>query len=707
MRGDDWSGILNNQISPKKSDAYKSSEEDIYTISKVNKFLKYSDNDRENSENIKSEKIDKMNYEKNREDDTIIESIEERKLSKIRYDIMQGRPSLKIKLNNFEIDCLLDTGARVNVISKDILKYIKEVKIESSMERLRCANESKLETVGKAKILTKIGERSEWVEFIVVEKITPAVIGGIELQLKFNIKLEMTKKIDEKVANYVCEIEAKFGKQTSNDERFKKAYEIFKLKKNSELYKIVEENKEIFMADNWDIGCTKLMKHTIITKGEPINIKPRRQPVNLEKKIEEAIHNLWTNDIIRKCNSPWNTPLVCVWKKEKQDIRLCLDFRQLNKVTERQAFPMPNVEEMLDTLHGTKYFSSIDLGNAYYQVELEKDSQEKTAFSTKSGQFCFNRMPFGIAAAPGTFQELMTKVLGNMKGNGAVVYLDDILIYSETLEEHFKRLNAVFKKISKAGLRINPDKCQLLKKEVKFLGHIINENGIKTDPKKIEAIQTFERPKCIKNLRSFLGICNYYRRFIKGYAIKSRVLESLCGKDKAKLIWTEQCDQAFLEMKEALTKSPILVFPDFTKDFILDTDASFDTIGAVLSQKDNNGHERVIAYGSHGMNEHERGYCITRKELLAIYYFCQHFNHYLYGRRFTLRTDHKAITFMLTTKKPITAQFQTWINYLSSLDIDIQFRKGETHANADTLSRNTCGTCTQCLTEHENPKMVE
>ena len=170
------------------------------------------------------------------------------------------------------------------------------------------------------------------------------------------------------------------------------------------------------------------------------------------------------------------------------------------------------------------------------------------------------------------------------------------------------------------------------------------------------------------------------------------------------MIWTDNCDKAFKEMKDALTEAPILAFPDFRKEFILDTDASFDAIGAVLSQEDDEGKEHVIAYGSHAMSSFERGYCITRKELLAIYYFCQHYNHYLYGRRFRLRTDHKAITFMLKTKNPITAQFQTWINYLSSLDIKMEFRKGINHGNADMLSRSTCDTCTQCLTQHEDPK---
>ena len=363
---------------------------------------------------------------------------------------------------------------------------------------------------------------------------------------------------------------------------------------------------------------------------------------------------------------------------------------------------MPSISELLDKLEGAKYFSSIDLGNAYYQVELDEESKEKTAFSTKTGQYCFNRMPFGIAAAPGTFQELMNKVLEKMEN--AIVYLDDILIFTESKEKHYERVEEVLERIVKAGLRINPKKCHILREEIKFLGHIINKNGIQTDPAKLEAIRTFERPKCIKNLRSFLGICNYYRKFIKEYSSKAKMLEGLCGSNNKKLVWTPKCETAFEEMKEALTSTPVLGFPNLKKEFILDTDASFDTIGAVLSQRDENGQEKVIAYGSHTMSSHEIGYCITRKELLAIYYFCQHFNHYLYGKRFTLKNRPQSHNIHDNNKKPITSQFQTWINYLSSLDINLLYRKGVEHTNADMLSRNKCGTCTQCLMEHEDAK---
>lgn len=191
-----------------------------------------------------------------------------------------------------------------------------------------------------------------------------------------------------------------------------------------------------------------------------------------------------------------------------------------------------------------------------------------------------------------------------------------------------------------------------------------------------------EIPKCVKQLRSFLGLCNYYRRFIKDYSQLSNPLEKLCSSSLKSLIFTEECNEKFYALKQKLMTSPVLSFPDYHKKFILDTDASFDCISAVLSQLDDNGNERVVSYGSHSLNKHELGYCVTRKELLAIFYFVNNFKHYLYGRRFIVRTDHKAITFMVKTKKPLTAQFQNWIGFLSGLDIEFVYRKGEKHNNA-------------------------
>ena len=605
---------------------------------------------------------------------------------KINYNVMGGRPSVCVEINKNKYECMLDTGAKISVLEFDLTKSMGKLKVNETKMDIRCANGSKIPIMGKTIINVKLGNIMKEIEFYVTKGVIPRMIGGINLLNEFDIRLKISESINSHEELAIIEID-KSDKTIDNEILF-----------------VIKEYDVIFMKHKWDVGKTELLKHEIKTMGDPIVINPRRQPVHMLNKIEENIKEMEINGIIKKCESPWNSPLVCIKKKNTEDIRICLDFRALNLITERPIFPIPSIEEMLDVLNGSKYFTTLDLGNAYYQVELDEESKIKTAFSTKFEQYCFNRMPFGIAAAPATFQKLMNKVLGELNWKEAVVYLDDILIFAKTKEEHIKRLRNVFQRIKESGLKLKKEKCQFLKKETKFLGHIINQDGIRTEDSKILAIKNYDRPKCIKQLRSFLGLTNYYRKFIENYTKYSKNLEKLCGSNQKKLVWTDECEIAFQSLKNSLISTPILAYPDFSKQFILDTDASFDRIGAVLSQKDSSGNEKVIAYGSKAMNAHELGYCITRKELLAIYYFTQHFKHYLYGKRFCIRTDHKAITFMLKTKKPITPQFQTWINHLSSMDIKLEYRKGELHNNADALSRNNCDTCVQCQTIHEEPK---
>ena len=457
------------------------------------------------------------------------------------------------------------------------------------------------------------------------------------------------------------------------------------------------------MASKFDLGFTKLVRHEMVTKGGPVMQLPRRQPMHMEKKIEELLKDLIKANVIRKCTSAWNAPLVIVGKKDGS-IRMCVDFRGLNNITEKESFPMPNTRFLLDCLADAKYFSSIDLGQAYYQVELDPAKQELTAFSTREGQYCFNRLPFGLSTAPATFQRLMHVLLEGLLFKGVVVYLDDILIYGKNIEEHNQRLSEVFKRIRDAGLKINPEKCEFAKKELQFLGHTINEKGIQTNRKKIEEIEKAIPPTCSKQLRSFLGLTNYYRRFIKDYAkIAAPLYAATTGCEKD-ISWSKACDESFRMLKDKLCEAPILDYPRENRQFVLDTDASFGAIGAVLSQVKEGDEETVIAYGSRHLTMHEKGYCVTRKELLAIHEYVSYFKEYLYGKKFIIRTDHKALVFMNTTKKAISPQFQTWLANLSEYDYELKYRKGEDHSNADGLSRINGTLCSQCQTRHMDAK---
>lgn len=478
------------------------------------------------------------------------------------------------------------------------------------------------------------------------------------------------------------------------------------------LLEVLKEYEDVFSKDKMDIGCTHLIEHKIDTGDSlPLASPPRRIPIALEEKVDKLVEDLLANDIIRPSDSPWNAPIVIVAKKNG-DIRMCVDYRRLNAITKRSVYPIPATQQLLDCLSGSHFFSTLDLSQGYHQIAVAEEDICKTAFATRKGHFEYKRMPFGLTTAPSTFQRLMHIVLQQENWQKCLIYLDDILIFGRSVDEHLQRLKAVLQRIREAGLKLSPSKCFFLKREVEYLGHVVTSDGIRTDPKKIEKVRSWPSPKTVKQLRSFLGFCGYYRRFIKDYAEFAQPLELLCVEDQSNLEknkkriqdissrWTEIQERAFTSLKLALTTAPVLSYPNEGGKFILDTDASNTGIGAVLSQIQN-GTERVIAYASRKLTKSERRYCVTRKELLAVYWFVKHFRHYLFGRSFQVRTDHKALLWMLNWKKPNTSQYCLWKAELEMYDMEVTYRPGKIHTNADALSR--LPNCQQCDVKHENP----
>ena len=315
---------------------------------------------------------------------------------------------------------------------------------------------------------------------------------------------------------------------------------------------------------------------------------------------------------------------------------------------------------------------------------MDPNDREKSAFVTHQGLYEFNVMPFGLCNAPSTFQRLMEYVLAGLQWSTCLIYLDDIIIYGRHFEEHLTRLREVFVRLRDAGLKLKPRKCYFLRREVEYLGHVISENGVSTDPAKVERIIKWPAPKNVRELRSFLGLASYYRRFIKNFATIAAPLHRLTEKNKP-FYWNESCQEAFLDLKRQLTNPPILAYPRFEEKFILDTDASDAGIGSVLSQFQD-GNERVIGYGSRTLTKPERRYSTTRKELLAIVEFVKHFRHYLYGRQFLIRTDHIALKWLKNFKEPV-GQMARWLEFLSEFDYVVEHHPGKSHGNADGLSR--------------------
>ena len=425
----------------------------------------------------------------------------------------------------------------------------------------------------------------------------------------------------------------------------------------------------------------------------------------------------------------------------------CLEintFHKVNSVTKKNAYPLPRADDMFDRAARAKFFTAIDLQSGYWQIQMDEESIEKTAFTTGTDLWEFESMPFGLCNAPATFQRVMNYI--TMDAAHAMAYIDDLLIFSDTFEDHLKHIEDILIRLIENGLKIKPTKCEWAKDSVTFLGHIISAQGITTEPKNTEKIAKFPVPKSVKDVQKFLGLTGYYRRFVKNYAKIALPLYRLLGKvnitttkkfrltqdeinvrkkklreqrnekfieqamkaleenallakdlteDEQKsrgiivindIIWSDEEQKAFEELRDNLMKAPIVIFPDFKRDFILLTDASTNAIGAVLGQLGEDGKEHAIAYFSKTLNKAQRNYSVTEKEGLAIVEAVKQFRHYLTGHRTILCTDHKPLQFMMNTKDT-TGRLIRWAVRLQDLDIVVKYKQGKANANADTMSR--------------------
>ena len=388
--------------------------------------------------------------------------------------------------------------------------------------------------------------------------------------------------------------------------------------------------------------------------------------------------------VVRPSNSPWSSPIVMV-RKRNGSWRFCIDFRKVNSVTYKDAYPLPRIDATLDSLSGSIYFSTLDLQSGYWQVELEESSKEKTAFSTAGGHYEFNVMPFGLTNAPATFQRLMECVLSGLNNTECLIYLDDIIVFSSSFAQHLQRLENVFIKLQHSGLRLNPSKCRLAHHEVDYLGFVVTASGIKPNPSKVEVVLNYPVPSNVKQLRHFLGMANYYRRFIPQYSKIAEPLHQLTRTSSQSFSWSSACQNAFHTLKQHLTSPPVLAYPCFSVPFIVATDASSEALGAVLSQVQN-GKEVVIAYWSRQLTKAERNYSTIEREALAAVAAIKEFYPYLYGFPFTLITDHNPLT-SLKGVRDVGGRIARWVLFLQQFNYNVQYKPGARHGNADALSR--------------------
>ena len=487
------------------------------------------------------------------------------------------------------------------------------------------------------------------------------------------------------------EIHFKSEETQLNAEEAKEFLDMFSWPENLEPHELIQLKElilnfhSIFSKHETDLGCLDIMPHEIELTGEmPKPARPYRIPQAQQEALKQQLDALLKAGIIKPSTSPFSAPICLVKKKNSQSPRMVTDFRALNKVTRVLSYPLPHITATIDQLGSARYFSTLDLSMGFYQIKLRPEDTHKTAFSTPNGHWEYLRMPMGLASSPSSFQRAMSAVLSGLQYSTCLVYLDDVICHSFTFQEHLQRLREIFLRLKFHNLKLKPQKCHFAREEVKYLGHIISAKGLKPDPSNVEKLQNFPRPRTVKEVRTLLGIASYYRKFIYKFAEIASPLHALLKKN-ARFKWTEDHQKAFETLKSALTKPPILAYPDFEKNFILQTDASNEAVGAVLSQV-HDGIERPVGFASRSLIKAERNYSATERECLAIVFALKYFRPYVFGRKFTVMTDHKPLRHLMEHKDP-SSRLMRWAMLLQDHDMDIQYRPGNQNNNADAMSR--------------------
>ena len=455
----------------------------------------------------------------------------------------------------------------------------------------------------------------------------------------------------------------------------------------AKLKQLLIENQDIFALSDIDLGRTHLLEHRIDTKDHPpISQKPYPVPHALRNIIKEHVDKMLKQGVIRPSFSPWASPVVLVKKKEGT-LRFCIDFRKLNAITVKDTYPLPRIDDILTTLNKTRYYTSLDLQSGYWQVPVHKNDISKTAFITFGGLWEFITLPFGLCNAPSLFQRLMERVLSGLLWKFAFVYIDDILCCSTTFDEHVSHLKQIFNRLRAANLKLKISKCHFAQKQISFLGHTVSQQGIAVDPSKTDKIMKFPQPTTITELKRFLGLCSYYRRFVQNFSKIAQPLNALLRKN-TNFIWSNDCENSFKTLKTHLVTPPVLRYPDFKKDFIVQTDASGKALGAVLSQIYEDG-EHPIAFASRTLNTAESKYPAIELEALAVVFAIKRFRPYVYGHKITIQTDHAPLKWLLSTATSPdgSSKIQRWALTLQEYDFVVQHRPGKCNANADALSR--------------------
>ncbi|KAG7594102.1 Integrase catalytic core [Arabidopsis thaliana x Arabidopsis arenosa] len=414
----------------------------------------------------------------------------------------------------------------------------------------------------------------------------------------------------------------------------------------------------------------------------PISKAPYRMAPAEMAELKKQLEELLDKGFIRPSSSPWGAPVLFV-KKKDGSFRLCIDYRGLNKVTVKNKYPLPRIDELLDQLRGARWFSKIDLASGYHQIPIEPSDVRKTAFRTRYGHYEFVVMPFGLTNAPAAFMKMMNGIFREFLDEFVIIFIDDILVYSKDRETHQNHIRTVLERLREQKLFAKLSKCSFWQRSIGFLGHIISDQGVSVDPEKIRSIKEWPRPKNATEIRSFLGLAGYYRRFVKGFASMAQPMTRLTGKD-TKFQWSEECEKSFSELKSMLTSAPVLTLPEVDEPYMVYMDASIMGLGCVLMQRG-----RVIAYASRQLRKHEGNYPTHDLEMVAVVFALKIWRSYLYGAKVQIFTDHKSLKYIFT-QPDLNLRQRRWMELVADYDLDIAYHPGKANQVADALSRRRC-----------------
>ena len=453
------------------------------------------------------------------------------------------------------------------------------------------------------------------------------------------------------------------------------------------------EHHHIFSLDKNEIGCMDTAEHIIeLMDDEPFKGRFQRITPPLLEEVRENLQDMLDGGAIRPSKSPWCNTIVLVRKKDGT-LWFCIDFRKLNARTKKDLFPLPCMQETMESMVGARFFSSMDLKSEFWQVRMSEKSWQYTAFTVGSlGVYEFLRMPYGLCNAPATFQRLMQNCLGEFNLTYALVYLDDVIVYSKMEEDHLRRLQAVFEQFQEHGLKLKPSKCHFLRKQITFLGHKVSANGMTPGNLNLKGIAEMAPPANYTEVRRFLGMTRFFRRFIKNYARIAKPLNDILEGEASKLkleavTLPPDALDAFEKLKMCCMTAPVLAFADFEKEFQLETDVSSEGLSAILSQKQPDGKWHPVAFGSRELKGGEAKYHLSKLEFLALKWaIMEQFREYLQYRPFTVLTDNNPLTYVLTTPN-FDALGHRWVAALAGYNMSIRYLKGSDNKVADALSR--------------------